>query len=209
MAENENVPSDILVNNSILILSCCASLVRSFTVMAAPSCVDVQETTLWSVSITLVIPLKSVGRWMVFQAAILKVRLSSQLYVPAQHFFMCSFCWPWSLFILLDTSTCIASGDPHYKTFDRRSYDFMGNCSYLMSAPCNKTFVPYFEVHADNENRYNQFRVSYLKAVHVYVHNTKISILKGGTVQVTTAGLCRLFLEFFFSKTYSYTSVHR
>uniref|UniRef100_H3CDW9 VWFD domain-containing protein n=1 Tax=Tetraodon nigroviridis TaxID=99883 RepID=H3CDW9_TETNG len=60
----------------------------------------------------------------------------------------------------------------------------MGNCSYLMSAPCNKTFVPYFEVHADNENRFNQFRVSYLKAVHVIVDNIKISILKGGTVQV-------------------------
>lgn len=55
-----------------------------------------------------------------------------------------------------------------------------------MSAPCNKTFVPYFEVHADNENRYNQYRVSYLKAVHVYVHSLKISILKGGTVQVKT-----------------------
>lgn len=56
-----------------------------------------------------------------------------------------------------------------------------------MSAPCNKTFVPYFEVHADNENRYNQFRISYLKAVHLYVHDVKISILKGGTVQVTVA----------------------
>lgn len=94
--------------------------------------------------------------------------------------------WRFNLFILVDTSTCIASGDPHYKTFDKRAYNFMGNCSYLMSAPCNKTFVPYFEVHADNENRYNNFRVSYLKAVHVYVHNVKISILKGGTVQVTT-----------------------
>lgn len=92
------------------------------------------------------------------------------------------------MFIFVDTSTCIASGDPHYKTFDGRAYDFMGNCSYLMSAPCNKTFVPYFEVHADNENRFNQFRISYLKAVHVYVHNVKISILKGGTVQVTALG---------------------
>lgn len=97
--------------------------------------------------------------------------------------FFCSL----DLFFLVDTSTCITSGDPHYKTFDKRAYNFMGNCSYLMSAPCNKTFVPYFEVHADNENRFNQFRVSYLKAVHVYVHDVKISILKGGTVQVTGA----------------------
>ncbi|KAM3590121.1 uncharacterized protein V6R79_004028 [Siganus canaliculatus] len=82
-----------------------------------------------------------------------------------------------------DTSTCVASGDPHYTTFDKRKYNFMGNCSYLMAAPCNKTDEPYFEVHADNENRNNP-RVSYVKAVHVYVQGVKISILKGGTVQV-------------------------
>ncbi|KAM3590633.1 uncharacterized protein V6R79_013313 [Siganus canaliculatus] len=82
-----------------------------------------------------------------------------------------------------DTSTCVASGDPHYTTFDKRKYNFMGNCSYLMAAPCNKTDEPYFEVHADNENRHNP-RVSYVKAVHVYVQGVKISILKGGTVQV-------------------------
>ncbi|XP_037615491.1 zonadhesin, like [Sebastes umbrosus] len=82
------------------------------------------------------------------------------------------------------TSTCIASGDPHYTTFDKRKYNFMGNCSYLMSKPCNETTLPHFEVHADNENRFNRPTISYLKAVHVYVHTVKISILKGGTVQV-------------------------
>ncbi|XP_041840432.1 zonadhesin, like [Melanotaenia boesemani] len=82
------------------------------------------------------------------------------------------------------TSTCIASGDPHYTTFDKHTYNFMGNCSYLMSARCNDTSLPYFEVHTDNENRYNTPTISYVKAVHVYVHMQKISILKGGTVQV-------------------------
>ncbi|XP_043953834.1 zonadhesin, like [Gambusia affinis] len=82
------------------------------------------------------------------------------------------------------TSTCIASGDPHYTTFDKRKYNFMGNCSYLMSSPCNTTSLPYFEVHADNEHRYNRPTISYVKAVHVYVYKMKISILKGGTVQV-------------------------
>ncbi|XP_076013062.1 zonadhesin, like [Genypterus blacodes] len=83
-----------------------------------------------------------------------------------------------------DTSTCIASGDPHYTTFDKLRYNFMGNCSYVMSQPCNDTNMTYFEVHADNENRYNNPSISYLKAVHVYVHMLKISILKGGTVQL-------------------------
>ncbi|XP_017282542.1 zonadhesin, like [Kryptolebias marmoratus] len=82
------------------------------------------------------------------------------------------------------TSTCIASGDPHYTTFDKRKYNFMGNCSYLMSGNCNSTTLPFFEVHADNEHRYNRPTISYVKAVHVYLRTVKISILKGGTVQV-------------------------
>ena len=86
------------------------------------------------------------------------------------------------------TSTCIASGDPHYTTFDKRKYNFMGACSYLMSAPCNDTTLPYFEVHADNENRFNRPTISYVKAVHVHVKMVKISILKGGTVQVRQVG---------------------
>ncbi|KAF4089273.1 hypothetical protein AMELA_G00064400 [Ameiurus melas] len=82
------------------------------------------------------------------------------------------------------TSTCIASADPHYTTFDKRYYDFMGNCTYLMSEPCNSTDVPHFAVYADNENRYNIPTVSYVSAVHVHVQGVKVSILKGGVVQV-------------------------
>ncbi|XP_056299287.1 zonadhesin, like [Pseudoliparis swirei] len=83
-----------------------------------------------------------------------------------------------------DTSTCVASGDPHYTTFDKHKYNFMGNCSYLMSRPCNETTLPHFEVHTDNEYRFNRPTISYVKAVHVYVRGVKVSILKGGTVQV-------------------------
>ncbi len=87
-------------------------------------------------------------------------------------------------FSFTGTSTCIASGDPHYNTFDNRRYDFMGNCSYLMSEPCNSTGVPYFAVYTDNENRYNNPHISYVKAVHVHALGVIVSILKGGTVQV-------------------------
>ncbi|XP_051569103.1 IgGFc-binding protein-like [Myxocyprinus asiaticus] len=82
------------------------------------------------------------------------------------------------------TSTCVSSGDPHYTTFDNQRYDFMGNCSYLMSEPCNSTDVPYFAVYTDNENRYNNPHISYVKAVHVHALGVKVSILKGGIVQV-------------------------
>ncbi|XP_041925418.1 zonadhesin, like [Alosa sapidissima] len=82
------------------------------------------------------------------------------------------------------TSTCIASGDPHYTTFDKQNYNFMGNCTYLMSKPCNTTGLPHYEVHVSNENRNNNNRISYVSAVHVYVHGMTISILKGGTVRI-------------------------
>lgn len=53
-----------------------------------------------------------------------------------------------------------------------------------MSEPCNSTDVPHFAVYADNENRYNVPTISYVSAVHVHVLGVKVSILKGGVVQV-------------------------
>ncbi|XP_076156227.1 zonadhesin-like [Alosa pseudoharengus] len=82
------------------------------------------------------------------------------------------------------TSTCVATGDPHYTTFDKQKYDFMGNCTYLMSKPCNTTGLPHYEVHVSNENRNKNQRVSYASAVHVYVHGMTIYVLKGGTVRI-------------------------
>lgn len=87
-------------------------------------------------------------------------------------------------FYLTGTSTCVSSGDPHYTTFDKKRYDFMGNCTYLMSELCNSTDVPYFAVYTDNENRFNNPHISYVKAVHVHALGVKVSILKGGIVQV-------------------------
>ncbi|KAJ8416808.1 hypothetical protein AAFF_G00326860 [Aldrovandia affinis] len=91
----------------------------------------------------------------------------------------------------LGTSTCIASGDPHYTTFDRRRYNFMGNCSYLMAEACNTSLSPPFSVYADNEHRFNRLSITYIKAVHVHTLGVVVSVLKGGTVQVnwTTVNL--------------------
>ncbi|XP_033026094.1 zonadhesin [Lacerta agilis] len=81
--------------------------------------------------------------------------------------------------------TCTISGDPHYATYDGRRFDFMGTCTYLLSAPCNATpGLPTFRVEATNEHRGDNKQVSYVKSVSVEVHGTRIGLLKGRRVTV-------------------------
>ena len=78
--------------------------------------------------------------------------------------------------VAIERSVCVASGDPHYTTFDGRRYDFMGTCVYQLAALCSPdpTLVP-FNVTVQNNHRGSR-AVSYTKEVTLKVYNVTLSL---------------------------------
>ncbi|OXB52310.1 hypothetical protein ASZ78_011179, partial [Callipepla squamata] len=78
--------------------------------------------------------------------------------------------------VAVGRSVCVATGDPHYTTFDGRRFDFMGTCVYRFAALCSDdpTLVP-FDVTVENNHRGSR-AVSYTKEVTLKVYNVTFSL---------------------------------
>ncbi|XP_078472604.1 IgGFc-binding protein-like isoform X10 [Lampetra planeri] len=72
-------------------------------------------------------------------------------------------------------STCSISGDPHYQTFDKRLFHFMGRETYTLVQSCgdNNNLLP-IRILGKNKRVGHNHRVSFLDAVYIYVYGFKI-----------------------------------
>ncbi|KAG8440107.1 hypothetical protein GDO86_006046 [Hymenochirus boettgeri] len=77
-------------------------------------------------------------------------------------------------------ATCIAFGDPHYRTFDGKMYHFQGSCTYVFSEDCEGGD---FSIHVTNDDR-GQKGVSWTKEVIILFGDAVIQLLQDWVVMV-------------------------
>jgi len=78
---------------------------------------------------------------------------------------------------------CSISGDPHYNTFDKGTYDFQGTCTYTAAEACHLsgTRLPAFSVAVENEKWYamtSDPKVSVAKLLSVTVYGNTLILRK-------------------------------
>nr|XP_034323367.1 zonadhesin isoform X3 [Crassostrea gigas] len=76
-----------------------------------------------------------------------------------------------------ESCTCMASGDPHYRTFDGQMIHFMGECKYTLSK-LDSTDECTFNVEVKNVKRHENSKVSFTRLVDVKVPGYNIRLLQ-------------------------------
>ncbi|XP_022610122.1 kielin/chordin-like protein [Seriola dumerili] len=88
-------------------------------------------------------------------------------------------------------ATCIAFGDPHYRTFDGRMLHFQGACTYVLAQDCEQGD---FSVHATNDDR-GRKGVSWTKEVTVFIEDVTVQLLQDWIVKVNDEVVTLPFLR--------------
>ncbi|KAL7979814.1 hypothetical protein Chor_008152, partial [Crotalus horridus] len=88
-------------------------------------------------------------------------------------------------------ATCVAFGDPHYRTFDGKMIHFQGGCVYVLSQDCHGGD---FSIHVTNEDR-GRPGVSWTKEVTVLIGDTTVQLLQDGVVMVDSQTINLPFLK--------------
>ena len=100
------------------------------------------------------------------------------------------------MFLIPAPAVCTVWGDPHYITFDGRSYDFQGACEYILIGDCNHDSIDLpFELTSINRKKRPSDRVTYLEEVILKYNNRIYSLRYGGEVRVDDVAVTLPYLN--------------
>ncbi|KAK1335156.1 LOW QUALITY PROTEIN: hypothetical protein QTO34_004736 [Cnephaeus nilssonii] len=88
-------------------------------------------------------------------------------------------------------ASCMAFGDPHYRTFDGRLLHFQGSCRYVLAQHCRGGD---FSVHVTNSDR-GRSGVAWTQEVAVLLGEVAVRLLPGGAVTVDGRPVALPFLQ--------------